>query len=86
MVWSRPSTVRKARDTGDRPGGFQLKADPTLPSKAKAILDGKGKRVGVVKPAGAKFTHSKDNHEQKFGSAQAALRQFALRAQAKPGS
>lgn len=82
MAWSRGSTVRKARDSGDRPGGLYLKADATLPATSRAIQDSRGKRVGVVKRVGAKFAHSKDNYQQKFGSAQAALRQFAVRQRA----
>lgn len=76
-AWSRTSTVRKARNTGDSPGGFRLKYDPTLPSTSRAVVDGKGKRQGVVNKVGGKWTHSKDNHKKTFSSPHAALRQFA---------
>lgn len=78
MTWSRSSTVKKARNVGDRPGGFSLKADPTLPPTSKAIVDGKSKRHGTVKKVGSKFAHSGDNYSQKFGSPHAALRHFSV--------
>ncbi len=87
MAWSRKSSVRTSRDRpGDTPGGYSLKADPTLPASSQAIVDGRGKRQGVIRKVGSKFAHSKDNYEQKFGSAQAALRQFAQRDTAGSGS
>ena len=82
MSWSRTNTVKKDRTGADHPGGYKLKADPTLPATSQAVLDSKGKRVGVIKKVGGKFAHSRDNYAQKFGSAQAALRQFAVRVQA----
>lgn len=62
----------------DSPGGFRFKPDPTIPAGQKAIVDKMGKRVGVVKKVGDKWTGSWDSHKQKFASPQAALRQYAM--------
>lgn len=77
--WTRQGSGRKVTgDTSskDSPGGYRLKMDPTLPTSHQAIVGIDGKRAGVVKKRGGKFTSSGDGHQQQHASAYAAVRQF----------
>jgi hypothetical protein len=80
MAWSRQGSKRKVSgDTSskDNPAGYRLKMDPTLPTSQQAIVGPDGKRAGVVKKRGGKFTSSGDNHQEQHASPQAAARRFA---------
>lgn len=80
MAWSRQGSKRKiSGDTSskDNPDGYKLKMDPTLPTSQQAIQTPDGKRAGVVKKRGGKFTSSADNHQTQHASPQAAIRHFA---------
>jgi hypothetical protein len=76
-----PPWVDKKKDSSSDtqvPGGLRFKADPTLPPGQKAIVDSVGKRAGVVKKIGDKWSGSWDNYKQKFDSPQAALKQLGM--------
>jgi hypothetical protein len=79
-AWSRQGSGRKVSgDTSSRdtPGGYKAKMDPTLPTSQQAVAGPDGKRVGVIKKRGGKFTSSADNHQKEHASPQAAVRHFA---------
>jgi hypothetical protein len=81
MAWSRQGTGRPFAansSSADNLAGLKLKNDPTLPATHQAVQTPDGKRVGVVKKVGAKFTGSHDNHTQKFDSPHAAVRALAF--------
>jgi hypothetical protein len=80
MAWSRQGTGRPtaaSSSSADNLAGLKLKNDPTLPSTHQAVQTPDGKRVGVVKKVGGKFTGSHDNHTAKFDSPHAAVRAMA---------
>lgn len=80
MAWSRQGSKRKvAGDTSskDNPDGFQAKMDPTLPTSQQSVNGPDGKRAGVLKKRGGKYTSSADGHKEEHASAGAAVRRFA---------
>ena len=77
---ARPSRQGSGRKTAanssslDTKSGYRLKVDPTLPSKWQAVVGVDGKKVGVVKPVGSKYSGNWDNHATTYDSAHAAVR------------
>lgn len=77
MAVGSPKLKKDSSSDVALPGGFRFRADPTLPPGQRAVVDFSGKRVGVVKRVGDKWSGSWDSFSQKFDSAQAVLKHFS---------
>lgn len=76
----------KKDSSSDPPsGGLRFKSDPTLPAGQRAVVDGSGKRVAVVKKVGAKWVCSSDSYKQQFDSPQAVLKYLAMKSKLVKG-
>lgn len=68
--------ARDVSSSGPTSSGIKLKADPTLPSGQQRVVDGTGKKLGLVKKVGGAFMCSADNYQKKYPAASACLSAF----------